>query len=293
MEEKVVDELNKIVENHFGNNEKPHVYVIGGIHGNEFRSMEGTQFLVDYLKENQTELSKKILENLKITIVPILNVVGNLAGVRFCPSKGTKVQVKDGKIVNLDHNKLPSEWNDPNRGWDENNTLCKDYLSEIIKENPEYIIFNHDWHSHKGIIYGYCGQEEFKKVSHGIEDVYYEFYSKLYDINGDMELITEHHTNTSKKDYENYTTNILNDKYGIKNILIENYIFHKRAAESHFALTLYLLFKIAGLEISPEDVLRDVKVFTEDHMIETNYPEEKEMIILQKSGSHYGFLTKK
>ncbi len=50
---------------------------------------------------------------------------------------------------------VPEGWTDPNRGWDNNVTLAKKHLVKIVDEQPDFLIFNHDWSDKLGIVMYY------------------------------------------------------------------------------------------------------------------------------------------
>lgn len=259
--------------------------------------MEGIQLLVNYLKENNTDHSKRILEKLYIVATPCINVVGNLVNERNCPPKGSEVEIDNGKIINFNNSNIPNDWSDPNRGWDSNNTLCKDHLVEFLKEKPVFSIFNHDWMSQYGTIYGYCSKEDLK-ITDDIDELFHEYYPKMVDLNGDQVKFKfsfdERKDSILVNDEERVTLDILYQKHRINSILIENFIFHQNAAECHFALTLFFLSKLAGIiDDLPKKVLNQVHDFMKTQNISKRYIEEENMIIIPKTIQHYGFLTKK
>ena len=77
------------------NQDLPIVLLAGGIHGNEIRGIEAVSHLVQSLKKNDNPMISNILSNIRLHVIPILNVVGHLAGVRCCPQTGEIIQYNE------------------------------------------------------------------------------------------------------------------------------------------------------------------------------------------------------
>ena|SRR3990167_9067755 len=75
------------------NQDLPIVLLAGGIHGNEICGIEAVSHLIQSLNDNP--MISNILSNIRLHVIPILNVVGHLAGVRCCPQTGEIIQYNE------------------------------------------------------------------------------------------------------------------------------------------------------------------------------------------------------
>jgi hypothetical protein len=122
-EEKNIFKSDEIEKNYFKqydystNKELKTFYVIGGIHGNEIKGIEGAFLLKKYF-DSERDFCKLLFSKFNIKLIPILNVVGNLAEARCCPPSNMDLEFENEKVIIKENEKKsnpPEGWNDPNR----------------------------------------------------------------------------------------------------------------------------------------------------------------------------------
>ncbi|MBD3255109.1 MAG: hypothetical protein GF383_08440 [Candidatus Lokiarchaeota archaeon] len=208
------------------------ILIIGGIHGDEKPCVDGTFLLKGYLSNPDNQLTKKILRNTSIIIVPILNVAGYLSNARSCPMLNAQIKYKNNNVIIKDDEKgmykFPPGWQDPNRGWEENQTLARLHLKKLISDyNPTFIIFNHDWSLPQARVKIYGESlisEKLSNVSKILERIYppHNAFGQPWNF---VQLYYE-------KDKNNMTFKIW-EKYKIPNILTETYFVGKQSPKIH------------------------------------------------------------
>jgi len=186
--------------------------------------------------------------------------------VNYCVNT-CKVIVPEDETRSL---KVPYGWQDPNRGWDENDTFVKHHLEKLFGHSqgehrstffPDMVIFNHDWAIVQGKSKIYARSEEIKKsihtmISKGITTLYSRVYpaKKIFGtpwnfviMAGEKDEQEKDSENQKSPDQENMTWK-LSEKYGITSYVIENYFGDSDISPKlHLALDLFLLAKHAGL----------------------------------------------
>ena len=265
------DLVHKVALHRFGNLEAevegqsvPHLCVVGGVHGNEASGIEGANCVLNFLRAGDSWLAKEILRRSSITVVPCINLVGQLADARSSPQPGTTVLVDEQDRVYVgkhQHGGMfpPVGWQDPNRGWVHNNTLVKSVMerrlfSDDVKR-PDLIIFNHDWAVPNGVLM--ARGIKTKEMWEGARDLFSRRYpsrtgyGKVYEhlielpvpaedkwVNGEPECLTS----------------CLVEHFDIPNYTIETYCGAADDYVLHFEVTLFLLARHCGLSESDEEL---------------------------------------
>ncbi|MFX1251867.1 MAG: M14 family zinc carboxypeptidase [Promethearchaeota archaeon] len=260
--------LNKIEINLFpcvGSNEQ-NILIIGGVHGNEIQGVKGTELVINYLKKPEKMLTQEILKKATIVVVPCINLVGYLADARTCPKKGTEVEYEQGKVkVKWDEKhsiKIPPNWHDPNRGWNNNDTLVKYHLEWLCKTfSPSLIIFNHDWDVPQGKINVYGPVHAFESISNATK-IYERFYH-THNAYGEpwsfVDLINQQEVQTMSF--------LLWEKLGIPIYLTETCVVADNSPKIHLAIDLFLLAKYVRIQWKDDDLLKKIlQEITQDNL---------------------------
>eukprot|EP00854_Cymbomonas_tetramitiformis_P018027 gene18027-21468_t len=244
---------------------KPTFLVAGGVHGNEVRAMQGVELLQAYLDTSVDEegsLAKAILDRCTIVSVARINKVGYLAGARCCPARGVPVRYGGGQVwVEWDQKgsiNPPAGWQDPNRGWDTNDTLVKDLIENLLTNDltrPDLILWNHDWAVPQGKLYS-VGMPD-RAVFVGASRIFAEYYPTKTVFGTPWEHIEEF-SGAGNCDGETVMTGEVFERFGIPSHTLETYCDGEEAAEVQCALSLYLLAKHAGIEMEEEELVTKV-----------------------------------
>ncbi|MFX1293783.1 MAG: hypothetical protein ACFFD2_02820 [Promethearchaeota archaeon] len=206
--------------------------------------------------------TQMFLEKSTIVVVPIINRVGYFAEARACPRRGLEVEYKDRKVIIKDDEKhmfkFPLNWQDPNRGWDENDTLVKHHFMRLNNIfSPKMIIFNHNWDIPQGKIHVYASLETFKSISN-IRKIFARFYH-THNIFGQLWSFME---SINEKDAPNFSY-IIMQKFGIPIFLTETYVYSDESPKIHLALNLFLIVKFLKIplddDILVEEILEEVE----------------------------------
>jgi len=146
-----VDVLNYSEIHRFkGSKNAPVVIIVAGVHGNEIQSMKGANLLIEHFKNPENLFVQEILSTHSLTIVPCMNRIGFLANARSAPPHDIQVEYQNGEVIVGKNEKgsynFPPNWQDPNRGWDENKTIVKEFFLDLVQsEKPSLILTLHDW----------------------------------------------------------------------------------------------------------------------------------------------------
>lgn len=239
-------------------------YIIGGIHGDEIQGVKAVEHLQNYFSASKSIFADNLKSSINIVLIPVINKLGFLAGLRNSPCPGTEIcLLKEGKIYVEEREVFdiktfsmkilrtnPDGWTDPNRLWEENKTLVKNHLEKIVLEKPDYILFLHDWADFFGGFFCYgnilsekinpnnCFKRIFekyqvKKNTGGKEIEYFSFYNK-----NDQNIMGLH----------------LFEKYGICNFTLENFAYSEESQKIHFSISLMVLALISNLNIATDEL---------------------------------------
>lgn len=248
--------LNYITIHYFPsiNNTNNTILIVGGMHGDEKPCVKGAELLKEYLTQPDTILSRTILENTTIVIVPLINRVGYLADARSCPTDNAEINYEDGKIVINDDEKgmykFPPNWQDPNRGWDENYTLVKKHLERLISVyKPSYIIFDHDWALPQARIKIYGKLTLLNNISR-ITELLERFYPAHNAVGKSWSFL--HLANQNDEDKLSFQ---IYKKYRIPNFLTETYFVGKQSPKIHLVINLFLIIKLGGVQIDDSSLI--------------------------------------
>lgn len=256
--------------------EKKSFYIIGGIHGDEIQGIRAAESIINYLTNSKTVFATNLKASLNLTIIPIINKLGYLAGLRNSPSPGVSISMlKEGKIyveekevfdISTFSMKIlrtnPEGWTDPNRLWEDNKTLVKLHLEKVVEEKPDYILFLHDWADYYGGLICYGDIEE-KQINPN--DCLRKIFEK-YELKKKNKDKIEYFSYYDKKKDSNIMGWHLIEKYGICNFTLENFAYSEESQKIHFAIALFILGKISQIQIKSEDLVDFVIKETEDFM---------------------------
>lgn len=255
--------LNNIKINRFSglNTHNSNILIIGGVHGNEIQGIRGSTLLRDYFFDPENILTPMILARATIVIIPVINVVGYLAKARSCPNTGAEIEYTQGTVqIKTDEKfsmRIPINWHDPNRGWDDNDSLvCHQlkWLLPILK--PSLIIFNHDWALPQGKIkiYTPTNTEEETTILHNLrnaEQIFQQFYPK-YNLFGDrynfVELVDYEQSNT-------LLNSLISREFSIPVLVTENDVYSKQSPHIHLGINLFILAKYLGIQLEDDQLI--------------------------------------
>lgn len=254
------------------------LFIIGGIHGDEIQGVRASQALISLFKStSQHTILQRLSERLNITIIPAINKIGYLAGLRFSPPENQTIEVLENGAIYVREKEVfdvrsfsmlvqrqtPDGWSDPNREWERNNTLVKKHLERIIKEAGDKLsdtkmLFLHDWADLDGMVNCFTDRDVdlFKKS----EAVMKRF--KVLDTRKTQKKPAkpvEYVYKYNQKEDFLLGWHLLKEK-SIENFTQEAYAYDPVSARLHIANTLLIASVIAGLEVSDDSVAEYIKI---------------------------------
>ena len=273
-----IESLDKVetIDFSFSNKLKT-IYIVGGIHGDEIQGVKGAELLKSYFQKNN-EFSQKLRSLINIKVIPILNKIGYLAGLRCSPTEGLeikftsegKIKVEESEVFDVTSfsmkilRKNPEGWTDPNRGWDSNKTLVKKHLLKIIESSPDYIFFHHDWSDVHPYLnyYGDDGFDEKLIALIGIIQKFSDKKIKNSKSNKNINLIGKYN---EMNDSITTSYEILK-LFKISNFVFETYAYEDSSSVIHFCVVLFVIAKLCNLEFSDEELIEII--FKESQLLD-------------------------
>lgn len=259
-------------------------YIIGGIHGDELQGIKAVEHLQSYFSFPKSTFAQNLRSSINIVLIPVINNLGFLAGLRNSPCKGTQIcLLKEGRIfveekevfdIKTFSMKIlrtnPDGWTDPNRLWEENKTLVKSHLEKIVWEKPEYILFLHDWTDFFGgfICYGNILSEKINP-DNCMKRIFEKYQMKKNTGAKEIEYFSYYDKND-----QNITGWHLFEKYGICNFTLENFAYSEESQKIHFSISLLILALISNLNIATEElenlIIKETDTFFTQNEINLN-----------------------
>lgn len=286
---------------HFGqrNEGVRSLWVIGGTHGNEPNGIVGVRLLQQFLKQLEFSLSRWLRSNASISCVDCINPVGQAASARSCPNKESVLQMH-GNVVEVEPSQRgsnpPVGWQDPNRGWDINQTMVKTHLDDIMQgrhsRRPDFILFTHDWAAFLPIVGFYYPKSSPHRAAAAAAEQAEEGGEEMKAAagTGKASPATEHESAlkqllmdwypqrtgfgkpwqfTKSLRPNNTLCSAMAEKYDIPIAFAENYIGRADGGLIHLSVALFLLCKECALPLSDLQLLalirKETKIFYQNH----------------------------